>query len=133
VFPLSPTAYYFNQDNFGNCGSYWSNCHTGTDFSTACGTPVLAANSGIVNIRTDQPWSGIWLVQIYGYGGTVTWYAHMQSVRVVDGQRVAAGQQIGTVGTLGNSTGCHLHFEVRPGGGSPINPVAWLAWHGVYV
>jgi peptidoglycan DL-endopeptidase CwlO len=133
VLPLAPTAYYFNQDNFGNCGSYWSNCHTGTDFSTSCGTPVLASNSGTVNIRTDQAWSGIWLVQIYGYGGTVTWYAHMQSIRVVDGQRVAAGQQIGTVGTLGNSTGCHLHFEVRPGGGSPIDPTAWLARHGVYV
>lgn len=133
VPPLPATAYYYSQSNFGNCGSLWSSCHTGNDFSAGCGTPVLAANRGTVNVRTDQSWSGIWLVEVIGNDGVVTWYAHMQAVHVYDGQRVAAGQQIGSVGTLGNSTGCHLHFEVRPGGGSPINPVSWLAQHGVYV
>jgi murein DD-endopeptidase MepM/ murein hydrolase activator NlpD len=133
VPPLPATAYYYSQSNFGNCGSLWSNCHTGNDFSASCGTPVLASNRGTVNIRTDQPWSGNWLVEVWGRDGVVTWYAHMQSVHVYDGQTVAAGQQIGSVGTLGNSTGCHLHFEVRPGGGSPIDPVSWLASRGVYV
>ncbi|MGH3431227.1 MAG: M23 family metallopeptidase, partial [Thermocrispum sp.] len=133
VPPVPTTSGYYNQNNYGRCGSMWSSCHTGTDFSVSCGTPVLASNSGIVNIRTDQSWSGIWLVEVIGHDGVVTWYAHMQAVHVIDGQGVAAGQQIGSVGTLGNSTGCHLHFEVRPGGGGPIDPVGWFARHGVYI
>ncbi|MGH3355278.1 MAG: murein hydrolase activator EnvC family protein [Nocardioidaceae bacterium] len=132
VLPLSPTAYYYSQDNYGSCGSYWSSCHTGNDFSTSCGTPVLASTDGVVNIRYDQSWSGYWLVEVVSNQGVVTWYAHMQDLYVSDGQSVMAGQQVGEVGTEGNSTGCHLHFEVRPGGGYPIDPVDWLASHGVY-
>lgn len=128
VLPVAQAGVSVDQANFGNAGAMWTSTHTGTDFSASCGTPVVAATGGTVTVRTDQSWSGPWLVEINsGPGGVVTWYAHMQQVDVASGDRVRAGQSIGEVGTLGNSTGCHLHFEVRPGGGDPIDPTPWLA------
>jgi endonuclease/exonuclease/phosphatase family metal-dependent hydrolase len=131
VFPLPSGSGYADQANWGNAGAQWSTTHTGTDFSVACGTPVLAATNGTVIVRQDQPWSGEWLVQVStGAGQLTTWYAHMQELRVDDGESVQAGQQIGEVGALGNATGCHLHFEVHPKGGSiyedGVNPSEWL-------
>lgn len=127
VMPVAGSD-YVDSKSFGRQGALWSTVHTGTDFSTACGIPVLASTGGTVSVRTDQAWSGRWLVTIdAGGGGVVTWYAHMQAISVANGDVVHAGQQIGAVGTEGNSTGCHLHFEVRPGGGAPIDPSTWLA------
>jgi len=63
-------------------------------------------------------------------GNLTTWYGHMQSLSVAAGQTVKAGQVIGQVGSEGNSTGCHLHFEVHPHGGGylqdQVDPAAWL-------
>ncbi|RYP88650.1 hypothetical protein EKO23_01810 [Nocardioides guangzhouensis] len=134
VSPLPASARFTDQRNFGGSGQLWSRGHTGTDLSTACGTPVVAANDGVVSIETDQAWAGKWLVKVgVGEGRLHTWYAHMQSVSVVQGQRVRAGQKIGAVGSLGNSTGCHLHFEVHPQGGSIYeddeDPSKWLEDH----
>ena len=131
-FPLRPRSGYVDRRNFGLTGASWKSQHTGTDFSVGCGTPVLAAHSGTVRIRTDQPWAGRWLVQVQvAPDRLTTWYAHMQSLSVGDGDWVQAGQVIGEVGQEGNATGCHLHFEVHPRGGSiyedPIDPSAWLA------
>lgn len=132
VYPIPATAAVVDQKNFGEQGPSWTKFHSGTDLSTSCGTPVLAATGGTVVVLTDQPWSGAWLVQVStGPGQLTTWYAHMQAVDVVSGQQVQAGQQIGQVGNEGNSHGCHLHFEVHPEGGSiyedPIDPTPWLA------
>ncbi len=134
VFPLPRSASYVDQHNYGGRGGHWARMHTGTDLSVACGTPVLAATGGTVIIRTDQGWAGRWLVQVStGIGQLTTWYAHMRAVLVHDGEQVSAGQQIGEVGDLGNATGCHLHFEVHPHGGSiyqdSVNPSPWLAQH----
>lgn len=131
VYPIPATATVVDQENFGEGGPSWSSFHTGTDLSTACGTPVLAATGGTVTVLTDQPWSGSWLVQVStGPGQLATWYAHMQDIDVVSGDQVQAGQQIGQVGDEGNSHGCHLHLEVHPEGGSiyedPIDPTPWL-------
>jgi murein DD-endopeptidase MepM/ murein hydrolase activator NlpD len=131
-FPLRPGSGYVDRRNFGLSGVSWKSQHTGTDFSVGCGTPVLAAHSGTLRIWTDQPWAGRWLVQVeVAPGRLTTWYAHMQSLSVVDGEWVQAGQVIGKVGQEGNATGCHLHFEVHPSGGGiyedPINPSTWLA------
>jgi endonuclease/exonuclease/phosphatase family metal-dependent hydrolase len=128
VYPVDKTT---DRANYGNRGGHWARGHTGTDFSVPCGTPVLAATSGQVIIRTDQSWSGRWLVQVStGIGQLTTWYGHMQAVSVSGGDTVAAGQQIGEVGSEGNSTGCHLHFEVHPEGGSvyqdSVDPTSWL-------
>ena len=133
-FPLPAGSGYIDQVTFGNRGSKWASRHTGTDFSLACGTPVLAATSGTVEIRRDQPWAGPWLVKVStGAGKLTTWYAHMRRVLVADGAVVSGGQQIGEVGDLGNATGCHLHFEVHPRGGSiyqdPVDPTVWLREH----
>ncbi|QCC78421.1 M23 family metallopeptidase [Nocardioides daphniae] len=127
VMPLAGSG-YVDAKNFGKSGSRWTKTHTGTDFSSACGTPVLASTGGTITVRTDQGWSGRWLVTLdAGESGVITWYAHMQSVSVASGDIVSPGQPIGAVGSEGNSTGCHLHFEVRPDGGDPINPSVWLA------
>jgi len=131
VLPLPAGSGYVDLENWGSTGVHWANRHTGTDFSVACGTPVLAATAGTVIVRSDQPWAGRWLVQVStGPGSLATWYAHLRALDVTDGQRVAAGQQIGEVGSLGNSTGCHLHFEVHPRGGGmyedDVNPTDWL-------
>lgn len=128
VFPLAPWAKYVDLQNYGSAGSHWESTHTGTDLSTPCGTPVRAATDGTVTVRTDQSWAGKWLVEIdTGDGGVMTWYAHMQSLSVRNGDRVSAGQEIGAVGDLGNATGCHLHFEVHPTGDQvSVNPTQWL-------
>lgn len=131
AFPLPLDAAIRDNNNWGRAGKLWAKGHTGNDFSAACGTPVYAATRGTVEIRTDQGWAGRWLVMVdTGEGLTSTWYAHMQRALVEDGDKVKAGDPIGLVGDLGNSTGCHLHFEVHAVGGSiyedNIDPVAWL-------
>jgi hypothetical protein len=125
VHPLGAGASFVDQANYGRSGSHWESTHTGTDFAAGCGTPVVAATDGTVTVRTDASWSGPWLVQVDS-GTVITWYAHMQQVDVTTGDTVIAGQSLGQVGTLGNSTGCHLHFEVRPHGGDPVDPTEWL-------
>lgn len=132
VFPIPASLKHLDRKNWGNSGGRWSSKHTGTDFSVPCGTPVFAATAGTVVIDRTQAWAGPWLVKVSsGPTSLTTWYAHMQAVHVRDGQKVVAGQRIGDVGTLGNSTGCHLHFEVHPRNGSiyedNVNPSTWLA------
>lgn len=122
-----------DRGNWGNAGGRWARGHTGTDFSVPLGTPVYAAHAGIA--RTDnaqRSWAGPHFVKITtGPDSLATWYAHMSSLTVADGEQVEAGQQIGTVGSEGNSTGPHLHFEVHPENGriydDNVNPTQWLA------
>jgi len=123
VYPVPPAFIGTDNRNWGGSGSHWSSWHTGTDFSVPCGTPVLAATAGTVEIETDQAWAGTWLVKVVtGPDSVATWYAHMQLLSVRAGDQVVAGQQIGEVGSLGNSTGCHLHFEVHLKNGSIYGP-----------
>lgn len=101
--------------------------------SVPCGTPVLAATSGTVEIDTIQAWAGTWLVKVVtGPESVATWYAHLQKLDVHGGLSVGAGQQIGEPGARGNATGCHLHFEVhlhndRIHGPDNVNPSHWHA------
>lgn len=120
-------------DNYGGSGSHWASIHTGDDLAAPCGTPVQAATSGTIQIKTGGgwAWAGNWLVQVStGPGALTTWYGHMRKLDVVPGQQVKAGQVIGEVGDLGNATGCHLHFEVHPHGGGylqdQVDPHVWL-------
>lgn len=121
-----------DRSNWGNSGGNWARGHTGTDFSLPCGEPVYAAHSGIARTDSSQSgWAGPNFIKIEtGSDSLATWYAHMAAANVADGDVVTAGQVIGRVGTLGNSTGCHLHFEVHPTNGSiyadNINPSTWL-------
>lgn len=128
---------YVNQNNFGRSGSLWARQHTGVDFSAPCGTPVRAATSGIlVRDLSQSGWAGPNFAKIEtGRTSTATWYAHMTRLAARDGQRVRAGEVIGYVGSLGNSTGCHLHFEVHPKNGGyaqdEIDPNPWLRSKGL--
>ncbi len=107
--------------------------HTGVDFACASGTPIYAVKSGTVvtstalrNSSGNYKSYGEYIV-IDHHDGTMTLYAHMYpgSRLVSKDQNVSQGQQIGSVGTTGNSTGNHLHFEVRINGRC-VNPTAYL-------
>jgi len=133
VYPVPEQYVGSDQHNWHSQGSSWSSWHTGTDFSMPCGTPVYAAHAGTVEIDTTQSWAGPYLVKVTtGPTSLATWYAHMETVTVSRAQTVAAGDQIGTTGDLGNSRGCHLHFEVHLENGSiygpdNVDPSGWLA------
>lgn len=96
-----------------------NNLHTGTDLANPCGTPIYAASSGTVIISTDG-YNGGWgtYIVIDHGNGITTGYGHQTvgSRLVSAGEHVDVGQQIGKVGTTGNSTGCHLHFELTVNG-----------------
>jgi len=113
---------------FGQGGSRWARNHTGTDFAAPMGTRIGAVMKGVV-IFAD--WAGPYgrQVQVRHEDGTVTWYNHMSKFSVSVGETVYAGDQVGAVGVTGNTTGPHLHFEVRPDGGDPIDPMPWLRDH----
>lgn len=96
--------------------------HTGTDFSYGDGV-ARAALGGTVEV-SHPSWAGN-LVSIHHGNGVQTRYAHLASVSVSDGQKVSAGQKIGTIGQRGRATGPHLHFEVLIDGDF-VNPLGWL-------
>lgn len=118
----SPFGY--RQDPFTGEMSY----HGGTDIAAPQGTPILAAADGTVTVANGtDPWGGS-----YGYhvkldhgGGMETLYAHCLAIAVTAGQQVQQGEVIGYVGSTGNSTGKHLHFEVREKG-QKINPTNYF-------
>lgn len=127
TWPLAEGTYEIGTP-FGQAGPLWSTgFHTGQDFPAAIGTPVRAVTAGTVRIE-HPAWAGN-LVRIDHGNGLETLYAHLSRIDVADGARVNAGQQIGAVGTEGNSTGAHLHFEVRLGGDA-VNPMPFLATGG---
>ena len=109
-------------DRFGPRGHAM---HTGLDYPAAHGTGVVAAGRGCVqSVGFDAGGYGN-LVVIEHRAGMTSWYAHLDSIAVRRGQCVVAGTPIGTVGSTGNSTGPHLHFELRLRGAS-IDPLTGL-------
>lgn len=129
---VAPVEGYVLSAGFGSGGARWANRHTGQDFAVPIGTPVRAVGAGRVVRMSCGGAFGIQIV-VRHTDGYYTQYAHLASVAVDQGERVAPGQWIGQAGTTGNSTGPHLHFEVRvtPELGSGIDPVPWLLKHGV--
>ncbi|MFJ4466426.1 transglycosylase family protein [Streptomyces sp. NPDC089424] len=116
-------------------GSSWSKgYHTGVDFPAPTGATVKAIGAGQV---VDAGWGGSfgYQVVIRHSDGRYSQYAHLSAISVRAGQSVGAGQRIGRVGSTGNSTGPHLHFEVRtgPGFGSDVDPLAYLRAGGVRI
>lgn len=108
----------------GTFGPRGSRFHTGVDFSAPQGTGIAAAGPGRV---TWAAWLGAYgnLVVVAHSGGIRTLYAHLSVIEVGLGQRVAAGFEIGRVGSTGRSTGPHLHFEVRVRGAA-VDPLGCL-------
>ena len=90
--------------------------HAGEDIGAPSGTPILAADSGIATVIPNNGNGYGNYIMINHGGGRVTLYAHMSAFAISNGQSVSQGQVIGYVGSTGNSTGPHLHFEVRVNG-----------------
>ena len=109
---------------FGVRSSIRSSAHTGLDIATSTGTPVAAAASGTV---TFSGWKGSYgnLLVITHSNGIQTYYGHCNKLYVSAGQSVSAGQTVAAVGSTGNSTGPHLHFEIRSNGVA-LNPQNYL-------
>lgn len=103
-------------------GSY--SFHTGVDIGASSGSAIVAANNGTV---ISAGWNGGYgkCVIVDHGGGIVTLYAHCSSIYVSVGQSVSRGETIAAVGSTGNSTGPHLHFEVRVDG-SYVNPIPYI-------
>jgi murein DD-endopeptidase MepM/ murein hydrolase activator NlpD len=104
-------------------GWRWGRMHEGIDIGAACGTPIRAAAGGTVIFAGWMDGYGNLTIIDHG-GGIATAYGHQSSI-YVGGGSVSRGQTIGAVGSTGNSTGCHLHFEVRVNG-SPVDPLGYL-------
>lgn len=115
---------------FGQSSGLWSRTHTGLDFAAPSGTPIRAVANGVINETGYAGAYGNQTIQTLE-DGTELWYAHQTSITVSPGETVRAGQVIGTVGSTGNSTGPHLHLEVRPGAGDPVDPYNALSVHGI--
>jgi murein DD-endopeptidase MepM/ murein hydrolase activator NlpD len=132
----SPFPGSYSTDEFGMrtnpvTGNY--TLHAGLDLnynSGTCGAAVFAAAAGEVTFAGYNGGYGNF-VEISHGGGISTGYGHNTTLVVSNGQFVAAGDLIAYAGTTGNSTGCHVHFEVREGG-SGINPRPFMADRGVY-
>jgi len=105
-------------------GEQANGIHEGLDLAAPEGTPIAAADAGVVLFAGDQPGYGT-LVIVKGDDGLVTLYAHNRENLVSDGQRVARGQVIARVGQSGRTSGPHCHFEVRRAA-KPIDPLSLL-------
>ncbi|MFJ2232731.1 peptidoglycan DD-metalloendopeptidase family protein [Streptomyces sp. NPDC087859] len=124
-----PVARHGLSAYYGQAGVNWMSVHTGIDFPVSYGTTVMAATDGTVRTQWNSAYGNMMIVT--AMDGTETWYCHLSSYRVASGTTVKAGDPIAYSGNSGNSTGPHLHFEVRPAGGSAIDPLPWLRSHGL--
>jgi len=110
----------------------WGTMHWGVDLAAPMLTPEYSAEDGVV-LRAGAASGYGQAVYILGVSGDVTVYGHMEKILVSAGDVVEAGDKIALLGSRGQSTGPHLHFEVHDGGmdGKRVDPVQWLAARGV--
>ncbi|WP_327254305.1 M23 family metallopeptidase [Streptomyces sp. NBC_01244] len=134
-----PVSKYTLSATFGKGGTMWSHKHSGQDFAVPVGTPVDAVSAGTVvkagpNGGGDGPAYGNAIV-IKHANNTYSQYAHLSKIQVKIGEKVAKGERIALSGNTGNSSGPHLHFEIRttPNYGSAVNPVSFLRTVGVTI
>lgn len=120
IKPVSGTI----SSRFGARSSIRSSAHTGLDIATSKGTPIVAAASGTVSFAGYKGSYG-YLVVITHSNGVQTYYGHCSQLYVSAGDKVSQGSKIAAVGSTGNSTGPHLHFEVRVNGVA-YNPQSYL-------
>lgn len=130
VHAVLPLASYRVSAGFGVTGPLWEAEHGGQDFGASLGDAIVAIGAGEVTEVAHAGAYGLRTIVTLP-DGTEVWYCHQSNVSVAVGQLVEVADQIGTVGSTGNSTGPHLHLEVRPAGGSPIDPMDWLRATGL--
>jgi murein DD-endopeptidase MepM/ murein hydrolase activator NlpD len=127
---LLPVTGYRLTGRFGDRSGLWSSVHTGLDFAAPSGTPIRSIGSGrVVATGYDGRYGTRTVVRLDN--GIEVWFCHQSRVAVTVGERVGRGQVIGAVGSTGNVTGPHLHLEVHPGAGAPVDPLRWLRAHGL--
>ncbi|GEP36673.1 hypothetical protein NPS01_03360 [Nocardioides psychrotolerans] len=125
VMPLTPVVLTARYGEYG----LWASYHTGLDFNGNTGDPIMSVANGVVTfVGYDGSYGNKTVVTLED--GTEIWYAHQTTQSVSVGEVVQAGEVIGTVGATGNVTGSHLHLEVRPGGGDPVDPYQAMLVHG---
>ncbi|WP_369176340.1 M23 family metallopeptidase [Streptomyces mutabilis] len=136
---VDPVKNYKLTASFAQNGGMWASKHSGQDFAVPIGTNVVATHGGTVvkaggNGAGDGPAYGNAIVIKHG-NGTYSQYAHLSKINVKIGQIVKTGQSIAKSGNTGNSSGPHLHFEIRttPNYGSAVDPVSFLRSKGVTV
>ncbi len=134
-----PVSKYTLSATYGKGGTMWSHKQSGQDFAVPVGTPVDAVSAGTVvkagpNGGGDGPAYGNAIV-IKHANNTYSQYAHLSKIQVKIGEKVTKGERIALSGNTGNSSGPHLHFEIRttPNYGSAVNPVAFLRNVGVTI
>ena len=126
---IAPLKSYRLTATFGEYG-LWSSYHTGLDFAAPSGTPIYAVTNGTVtSAGFDGAYGNKTVITLED--GTELWFCHQTAFNVSVGDTVRTGELIGYVGSTGHVTGPHLHLEVRPGGGDPVDPDAALRQHGV--
>jgi murein DD-endopeptidase MepM/ murein hydrolase activator NlpD len=111
-------------------GYRWGRLHAGEDFAVPVGTPLASMSSGTVDFAGPMSGYGI-LVRIRYWDGTISYYGHMSRVSVNKGEAVEPGEIVGLSGNTGHSTGPHLHLEIHPNGGNPVDPGPWLTRHNI--
>ena len=119
-----PAQGRFTQGYGGNSGFYGPGGHNGIDIANSVGTPIVAADAGVVTYAGWKGGFGNAVVIDHG-NGFVTEYGHGSSIKVGVGQRVSRGQLIMAMGSTGNSTGSHLHFSIIRNG-VYVNPMNFL-------
>jgi len=125
-----PVAGYRLSAGFGDSSYLWSDGHSGLDFAAPSGTPIVSVAHGTVTAAGYSGGCG-YMTMVQLDDGTDLMYCHQSSLVADVGDEVNPGELIGYVGSTGHSTGPHLHLEVRPGGGAPVDPYAALVEHGV--
>ena len=106
------TSFAFEPIDLACSSGHW---HSGIDLAAARGTPVMATLPGVADVVVSATGYGLHVIIDHG-GGLSSLYGHLDTVLVASGDLVLGGEVIGTVGSTGNATGPHLHFEIRRDG-----------------
>ncbi len=128
IFPVDGPHSFINDWGFPRSGGRH---HRGNDIFASKGTPLVATTDGVIGKTSpvEEGLGGI-TVWLYGFDNVQYYYAHMEKIApgIEVGTQVSAGQVIGYVGNTGNArtTPPHVHFQIHPGGGEPINPYPYL-------
>jgi murein DD-endopeptidase MepM/ murein hydrolase activator NlpD len=131
---VTPTTGYTLGASYAQSGSHWAHKHSGQDFVVGTGTTVRTVHGGTV---VEAGWGGAYgnNIVIKHADHTYSQYGHLSKIEVRLGETVNTAEEIGKSGSTGNSTGPHLHFEIRttPYYGSSVEPLHFLRTHGVNV
>lgn len=130
TFPIPSNFKYFYRDSWGDCRGGSTRKHKGTDIMAALGTPAVAVADGVIGYvkMNGEKDNGGNILTIKANDGNVYYYMHMDTISVQAGQKVKAGDNVGTVGNSGNAQigAEHIHFEIHPDGGAAVNPYPYL-------